>query len=222
MADPIETNLGDVMRQIAAVLEKKPAGVLDAVRRAFLTDGARWEASMVSSISGPLVLEGRKDASAKLASRKGAAGLRGAFFYRVTGSTLSNLKLVKGNTSRYAVTHELGTVGAGGTLPDIVPKRARALTVPLKAAMTASGVPREPSARHWPDTFILPATRAANRDTFGWIVQDRGGGDLVFLYRLARRVSIPPRLGMLATHKGQEERRAGDILDALRRGIQTR
>lgn len=221
MPEPVETNLPDVLRQIQRALDGKRAGLLQGVADAFRRDGIRWESAMVASISGPLVLEGRKGAGERLATRKGSSGLRGSFFHRVTGSNLTNLQIRKGSTSRYAGVHELGTVGAGGSLPDIVPKRARALTIPLAAAMTASGVAREPSARHWPDTFLLYPARPTP-GTIGWIVQDKGGGEFVWLYRLASRVSIPPRLGMRRTHEEQGDARSRDILRSIREALAIR
>ncbi len=41
----------------------------------------------------------------------------------------------------------------------------------------------------------------------------------MFLYRLVRRVAIPPRLGMRAEHEAGREARARDVLTALRRGL---
>ncbi len=47
----------------------------------------------------------------------------------------------KGLADKYARIMEVGTVGAGGLLPDVVPVRARALAVPLPAALDRRGVP---------------------------------------------------------------------------------
>lgn len=209
----LEDSFRGEFQKIAEAFARKADAFGPLLERALKRDGIRWSRAMVGSFSGPLMLEGGKARSAALASRQGAGGLRGSFFQRVQQTKGgSRFTLVKGSTSRYAPTHELGTVGAGGELPDIVPKRAKALTIPLKAAMTPSGNPRKVKARDWENTFILSLRKGGN--TIGYIVRDKGGGELEFLYRLARKVAIPPRLGMLMRHERGRAKTVDEILAA--------
>lgn len=62
----------------------------------------------------------------------------------------------------------------------IRPKNARYLTIPLRAAMTGSGVVRR-RARDWPNTFIENG-----------IIYQRRGENAVPLFVLRRSVRIPP------------------------------
>lgn len=64
----------------------------------------------------------------------------------------------------------------------IVPRRARALTIPLPAAQTRAGVTRR-SARAYEDTFVHD----------GVIYQRRGKTKIVPLFLLRKRVVIPAR-----------------------------
>lgn len=50
--------------------------------------------------------------------------------------------VLRGPAVSYVATQELGTVGKGGELPTIKPKRAKALAIPLEGALTPSGVER--------------------------------------------------------------------------------
>lgn len=215
-------------QKLADALERKAAVFQPLLERALKQDGIRWRSEMVGSFTGPLVLEGAKGRGEALASRSGASGLRRSFFWRIDRSAQSRdvsgrfskgkqISLVKGTYSFYGHLHEKGTVGAGGTLPDIVPKRARALTIPLKAAMTPSGVPREVKARDWKDTFFLSLRKGGK--TIGYIVRDKGGGELEFLYRLALKVAIPPRLGMVMRHERGAEKRTTDVMVAIRKAL---
>ena len=68
--------------------------------------------------------------------RRRTGGLARAFVEKTEpAKTIADLKSVIGFTNptaaRIASVHEFGTVGKGGTLPDIVPKRARFLAVPV-------------------------------------------------------------------------------------------
>lgn len=210
---------GRIDRELARMakdIERKPEAVYKAVEKAFRRDGLRWKAAMIKRTGGPLYLGPGKPRRARVAARRGNAGLRGGFYAQVSGSHLDDLTLSKGNTRRHAVVHEFGTVGAGGTLPDIVPKRARALTVPLPDAMTPSGVPRRAKARDWPDTFILNTTNGK-----AFIVQSQGGSydKLTFLYQLLRRVAIPPRLGMAKTHEKQAQKLGEEIFAFVKEAL---
>ena len=94
----------------------------------------------------------------------------------------------------WARVHEYGTVGAGGTLPDIVPVSSKYLTVPLPPALDARGLPIHERARDWEsthDTFIYKSKKGnlliAYRDP-------KNPKQLVNLYVLKESVAIKPRL----------------------------
>lgn len=94
-----------------------------------------------------------------------------------------------GNAS--ARLQELGTVGAGGKLPDITPKRARILAIPTEHAQTRAG-----DVRGGPRSY----------DGF-WL--KTSGGTLLFvekstnkaLFVGVHRVAVPPRLKHRATFR---------------------
>lgn len=92
------------------------------VKDRFVTKGAsgdhpwprpKWRASM-----------GHDDGRALLTGRTGS--LLRSFHASATQQTAS-----VGSPLRYAKVHQLGTVGKGGVLPDIKPKKAKALFIPL-------------------------------------------------------------------------------------------
>jgi hypothetical protein len=92
---------------------------------------------------------------------------------------------VKGKTvhvfsagTRYAHVHEFGTVGKGGQLPDIVPRRRKFLTIPLEKQYE----------RVKPRSLDLEFVE----DTKGrfWLWDDRRRR---LAYRLVKKVSIPAR-----------------------------
>ncbi len=65
-----------------------------------------------------------------LVQRNRVAGLAGASKTVVAGQTIDDLEAVVfigPPASKYARIQEKGTVGAGGSMPDIIPKRAKAL-----------------------------------------------------------------------------------------------
>lgn len=99
--------------------------------------------------------------------------LRRSITYRVdTGP--QGIDGIVGTNVEYAAIHEYG-----GT---IVPKTAKWLTVPLRAALTPSGVMRYTKARDYPNTFIAK----------GFIMQRQAGG-VVPLFQLRKSVKIPER-----------------------------
>lgn len=87
-------------------------------------------------------------------------------------------RLAVGTRLRYGLVHHFGTGGAGGTLPDIVPTRAKALTIPYP------GVTR--TARSYADTFI-------RKQTIFQAVRRRGRWRAKPLFLLRPRVALPPR-----------------------------
>ena len=97
--------------------------------------------------------------------------------------TMTDIVGKVGTNLIYARIQELG-----GT---ITPKRARALTIPLRAALTGRGVARG-KARDFINTFIAKS-----------IIFQRVGKDIIPLFKLARRVQIRARpfLGPALTTK---------------------
>ncbi len=69
---------------------------------------------------------------------------------------------LRGPALRYVAVHEFGTVGAGGTLPTIVPKQAKNLAMPVGKALTPSGVPKYPSPRNYPGKLYYVPVRKGN------------------------------------------------------------
>lgn len=153
-------------------------------------------------------LSGSGDAEDVLNIRSG--NLLKGFGPRVTGSSLRSLTLEVANrnpsAAAYVAVHEFGTVGAGGTLPDIVPKSARWLTIAMDPAKDERGTGRP--ARSFGEGFLTPMFLTESRDGwhFGWSDGDTDRQFLVRLdgktitpyYRLVKRVAIRPRLHLRA------------------------
>ena len=217
MTDELEWNGDEVFQRVRKRFEGRLNRLRDELVDAFELIGVRWDRAMGRRVSGPLVLGRPKGRGQLLASRRGLAGLKGGFFWEITGRrTVNTLALGLGNTERHALIHEFGTRGAGGTLPDITPKRAKALAWPVGPALTPAGVPREPGPRSYPDLFFLEFEGGGN--VFGGLFQDEGGEpELYFL--LARKSAIPPRLGMRLTFEKQQPKITREIADAIQRTL---
>lgn len=119
----------------------------------------------------------------------------------VTGDRLGNIKLRMWIDVPYARVQEFGTVGAGGELPDITPKKASWLTIPLDAAKFPTGLARG-SAREVGDEYestFFERTETAKGTQL--ILYGVSGEEVTPLFLLVKRVAIPPRLGYFATWK---------------------
>lgn len=88
----------------------------------------------------------------------------------------------------YAAILEMGTVGAGGKMPDIIPRNKKALTVPLSEALSASKIPtrvamaaKTPGTPEYEEAFI--------RDGIIYLPEDNR---LIPLWRLMDRVALKP------------------------------
>lgn len=206
----------DQSARVEAIVRAQIERLRVAMVKTLKTDGLRWEGAMQASVRGPLALEGGKGPDQNLAVRSGS--LRRSFGHEVLGlEQLHGMRLVKYSTSRYAKIHEFGGV--------IRPVKGRYLTVPLRAAMTPSGVPRMPNARAWPDTFVyndryghLFIAQDPNRQARlvaaaeGYARLPRGTKKkLILLYMLVDQVTIPPRLRMRETHRSHGELRRSDL-----------
>lgn len=212
---PIDHDFEALAARLGARAEKVAQAIGLEVERAFDRAGERWKAAMTGRVRGPLVLSGAKSRGEDLATRSGALGA--GFYYRRDPGGGARSRMVLGNSAAHARVHEYGTVGAGGELPDIVPVTARALTIPLEDAMTPSGMPKEPSARDWPDTFLWYGEDKG--DGLGYIVREDpdDAGELQFLYKLVDRVAIPPRLGMRSTFAQQFPELDRELVAAIER-----
>lgn len=140
-----------------------------------------------------------------------------------TGSHLDQLFTrwgwVDQNIARIARVHELGTVGAGGSMPDIRPRRASWLTIPMQPlALTPAGKRRRPSARDWSKAYVGPLFPGMPAL---WI---RHMGKPVVLYLLVRSVAIPPRLMLGKSWVGWMVRGPGQgyLREAVRRILSSR
>jgi hypothetical protein len=189
------------MKLLQAALKRHPDILAGNIRSHLKTSGADWQGKMLNRFRGN-----------PMRTRTGA--LKRSMRHKVTGSKLRNIKLRAVSTSRYAAVHEYGTVGKGGSLPDIRPKRAKHLTIPLPDNLTPAGVARYPSARKLiardPTAFFH--TSSSGVTTIGI----KKGGSLKFLWVLKKKVSIPARLGFFLTWHQLRDRRRSTFANAVR------
>ena len=97
--------------------------------------------------------------------------------------------VVRGPALDYAAVQELGTKGKNpaSPIPDIVPRRAKALAIPVGPALTPAGVERYDGPRNYPEPLSFRPSRKAN--VVGVLVTE---GDEV-AYVLVRSVAIAPK-----------------------------
>lgn len=194
------------LRDLQRAIQRQPRLLETNLKRHFKLSGQEWQGKMLDRFRGT-----------PMKTRTGA--LKRSIRYRVPGSKLSNIELRAFSTSRYAKVHEYGTVGKGGRLPDITPKRSKALTIPLPDNLTPAGVPRFPSARALMSsgkTFLHTSDRGITT-----IALDEGGR-LRWLWVLKKRVSIPARLGFFLTWEGLRRGRLHRLRRATRAALQGR
>jgi len=101
------------------------------------------------------------------------------------------------STALYSSTQEFGTVGAGGSLPTIRPKKAKYLTIPLPDNLDPSGITLR-TAREVlsnPQGFFLQ-TEEREQAGKGPLIVENEGGELQFMFTLVDEVDIKPRLGI--------------------------
>lgn len=147
--------------------------------------------------SGKLTGKWRRNRSKKkLANRSGALRRSQNFTVRGLSTDSLTLRATIGDalTAPYARLQE-----KGGT---IVPKRAKALTIPMPDNLTPSGQARFPRAKGMQGVFLLKTKKgaflvrkSAGFDPFG----GSGQKQLEFLWMLKKKVTIPPRLRFVAT-----------------------
>lgn len=118
-----------------------------------------------------------------LARRTGRliGSLRGA----VVGTGVDTVALLFGNEKLKI--HETGV--------SIRPKRRKYLAIPLPGALDRRGVPKRPSPRDWPNTFVMKS----RRNPRNLVIMQKEGGHLIPLYLLTKSTRLPRRLGLVYT-----------------------
>jgi hypothetical protein len=100
----------------------------------------------------------------------------------VSGQKFDDIEGRIGSSLVYANIQEYGG--------DIVPKNSKYLAIPLPAAMDSRGIPLMASPRDWANTFVAKS-KAGNL-----LIFQKKGKDIIPLYVLRSKVTIPPRLGL--------------------------
>lgn len=124
--------------------------------------------------------------ASKVSTGSGAIGARGITV---------EIGVIKGNAKvkQYALVQELGTVGAGGVLPDIKPKKSKLLMIPVGPALTATGEaafkPKQADQRYDAVYFVRGKGAAAGRV----FMYGRRGDSSELIFVGVKRVAIPPR-----------------------------
>lgn len=116
--------------------------------------------------------------------RRRTGGLSQSFHHIVIGKqSLNTLRMRYFTNKKYAAIHEHG--GA------VRPKRAKYLTIPLKANLTPAGVMRRP-IRQFPHVAFVMSRRKALIALAG-----DSKGEMRPMFVLKKRVKIPKRLGLV-------------------------
>lgn len=144
---------------IAITIEKQWAMALERMARKVPQAAARHAAATFAAIGAQFItfharerLRGRPG----LKLQHGRAGLGGATNFDVTGTNLDSLQgaiFIGPPATKYANVHEFGTKGAGGTLPDIVPKRAKWLVWDAGGKKVFAKRVRVPARLGWRDAW---------------------------------------------------------------------
>lgn len=165
-------------------LEEAERVVIPAIVRKALERYLKKVATIVATRNSGAWPSGTTPSSLSKRSGEGVASIHNSV--RVVGGR-TQLYTLRGyiGGAFYLRTHEFGAV-----------IRARGngwLTIPLRAALDNRGVPIQPTARAWANTFVQ-RSRAGNL-----LIFQKRGRDIVPLYVLKKEVRIPPRLGMSLT-----------------------
>lgn len=169
----------DAIAQMRAQRETVLAGLRDGARRG----AAKVQQRFVRNLAGLEVgvRSGTLARSAKVETRTDERGL-----------PVVAVGYVRGLADPYAAVIELGTQGKGGELPDIRPKDAKALAVPIGAALDHRGIPvfagpKDPAL----EGKLFLVNRAARGKPPLLAMAD--GDSVVPLFVLLPRVAIAPR-----------------------------
>ena len=151
--------------------------------------------------------------------RRRVAGVQKGRLNRRSGELLRSLRQnVRGNaTSGFVSTVTAGSFKAAihEQGAKVSPRSKEYLTIPLRAALTARGIPKKPNARAWPHTFVQ-----RGRDRKLYIFQRRRGG-IIPLYLLKRRVNIPRRFGMAHESRIRTVRFRNTLVNRINREFRT-
>ncbi len=215
--------------KLFAAMVRKPELLAKNIRTAFVVASGRLQSEVVKGFSATSTRAVSKPRAAAIGSRTGA--LAQSVKGTVKGRTLDDIRIILGAGSRtafYAPTQEFGTVGAGGTLPDIKPNPPRKyLTIPLPITMTARGVKRQ-GFDIIQDGVSSTGKKKYRTKDFGptfisgnavMITNQRGKA--IPIYALKKSVAIPPRLRMGVTIDNNREmiaRALGLAIDKTLRG----
>lgn len=144
----------------------------------------------------------------RLNSRSGM--LKKSIGYRTSGSTLGDLSIsVFSSGLAYSNLQEYG-----GT---ITPKKGKYLAIPLRPALAANGVSRRGGPRAYPDGFFF--TSKKGNLLFG-ITKGKGkNAQIVPLFLLKDRVTVPPRLGFRKTWISLADQRLARIKAGMQAGL---
>ena len=139
---------------------------------------------------------------------------------RPIGSTADNLRAkiwAGSSTVPYARVHEFGTVGAGGTLPDIKPKK-KFLRMPLPHILTAAGnVKGKYEIVERAGSYMT----ADGNPTWisGRAIMIEENGKFKPIWALMTESKIPPRLGIGKTIEEKGEWIRDRLLEAIDRAV---
>jgi len=118
----------------------------------------------------------------------------------VRGKDLADIEGEIGGPARLSI-HEFGGV--------IRAKKAKFLTIPLPAALNSDGTPKKRSAREWDKTFVKQSKKG------NLLIFQKRGKDIVPLYVLKPKVTIPPRLNMGNTLRAGADMFVDKAMDAM-------
>ena len=209
--------------KLFAAMVRKPELLAKNIRTAFVVASGKLQSEVVKGFSATSSRAVSKPRAAAIGSRTGA--LAQSVKGTAEGRTLEDLRIVLRAGSRrafYAATQEYGTVGAGGTLPNITPNPPRKyLTIPLPITMTARGVKRSgydivKDGKGYRTKDYGPTFIAGNA-----VMITKPSGKAVPIYALKKSVAIPPRLRMGVTIENNREmiaRALGLAIDKTFRG----
>lgn len=201
-------SLGVDGRKVAAAVRRVPAAVLRNMTTTFKQDGEEFRSAMSRSFVG---WDGNvRNTGDRLRAR--SKFLRDAMNYRVEGADALNTLALKNFIAGvpYARIQELGGV--------VVPVKNPSgyLTIPIDDNLHPSGIVKFPSAR----SVIEDGGFFLRLKSGGLYIVKHDGDDLLFLFKLVRRVRIPPRLKYAKTWRGLASSRSARRTRALNRAVQ--
>ena len=202
MADDLQIDVAALEKRFAEALRDCPEDLF----REMKPRGYEWLEQWIG-----LRIKSGRFASGQDTLKVRSGTFRRAFGQEATGRDMASLRFTAGTITQgipYAFIQEFGG--------EVVPKRAKFLTVPLRDALTAAGVLRAP-ARAWPDTFV----RMNKGGRSGTIFQTKSDGSVVALFRLLKKVKIAGRLGFFDSWRKNEPHFIRHLADAVETALKT-